>query len=280
LTQRCGALGALDEEATMTPTALAYARPSEPIHYPESDGRPMAETDEHRDEMAEIIQALQQRYLDREDVYVSGNVLIYYEEGNPAARRAPDVFVVFGVPKRKRRTYLLWKERVVPQVAIELTSKGTRNEDEKVKLALYARLGVEYCFLYDPLAEYLDPPLQGYRLRSGGRYQPMSPRAGRLPCPPLGLDLYLDEKGRLQFVDRETGTRLVRVPEALRQTTEALERREEALQQTTQALEQKDEALRQTTETLRHVEASNREMTAEIERLRAALRKARSGETE
>ena len=49
-------------------------------------------------------------------------------------------------------------------MAIELTSKGTKKEDEKTKPEIYAGLGIEYLFLYDVLGEYLKPPLQGLRL--------------------------------------------------------------------------------------------------------------------
>ena len=63
------------------------------IVYPESDGKPMAETDVHRDLMVDSIQMLQHHFRD-EPVYVSGNLLIYYEEGNIRKSVSPDVFVV------------------------------------------------------------------------------------------------------------------------------------------------------------------------------------------
>ncbi len=69
------------------------------IFYPESDGKPMAETDKHRDLMTDFIQMLKQHFENVNDVYVSGNLFLYYEEGNPRKVIAPDVFVVFGVEK-------------------------------------------------------------------------------------------------------------------------------------------------------------------------------------
>ena len=50
--------------------------------YPTSDGKPMAETDAHRDLMTAIIQMLRAFYKARRRVYVSGNLLIFYEAGN------------------------------------------------------------------------------------------------------------------------------------------------------------------------------------------------------
>lgn len=49
------------------------------IEYPEADGRPMAEADLHRDLMFYVIHLLR-RYLAGQQVYVSGNLLLYYEE--------------------------------------------------------------------------------------------------------------------------------------------------------------------------------------------------------
>ncbi|MCE7937811.1 Uma2 family endonuclease [bacterium] len=174
------------------------------IDYPESDGKPMAETDLHRDEMVELIGLLKQRYADVPDVYVSGNLLLYYEEGNPRASVAPDVFVVFGVPKARRRVYKLWSEGVPPAVVIEVTSRKTRREDLLSKMALYAELRVAEYYLYDPAGEYLRPPLQGFRLE-GEVYAVMAPdESGALRSERLAVGLRLDH-GRLELLDPVTG---------------------------------------------------------------------------
>jgi len=46
--------------------------------YPTTDGRPMAETDLHRDLMVDLIRTLQAYYQADEQVYVSGNLLVFY----------------------------------------------------------------------------------------------------------------------------------------------------------------------------------------------------------
>ena len=76
------------------------------IFYPESDGKPMAETDTHRKLMMDFILMLEDYFENNDDVYVSGNLLMYYEEGNRRKSISPDVFVVFGVEKKLRNTYL------------------------------------------------------------------------------------------------------------------------------------------------------------------------------
>jgi Uma2 family endonuclease len=199
------------------------------VEYPEADGRPMAETDLHRDLMFYVINLLR-RYFTGQQVYVSGNLLLYYEEGNPRKSVAPDCFVVWGVAPHRRNIYKLWEEGQGPKVVFEVTSKTTQREDQLHKMGLYARLGVEEYYLYDPTADYLDPPLLGY-LRAGGGFVPMQPQnqelvLGGLAFPPepgeppeyvsplLGLRLALDEHNVLRFYDVETGQSLLTDEEA------------------------------------------------------------------
>ena len=131
------------------------------IDYPETDGQPMAETPEHRDVMIDAIQVLRRHFAHRPDVYVSGNMMMYYEEGEPRRCVSPDVFVAVGVEDKDRRTYLLWREAKGPDFVLEVTSKSTRRNDQVTKRALYEWMGVSEYVLYDPLGEYLNPPLQG-----------------------------------------------------------------------------------------------------------------------
>jgi Uma2 family endonuclease len=184
------------------------------IHYPESDGKPMGETDVHINALICLREALRDHFRDDPRMYVAGSMLLYYEEGNPAACVAPDVFAVQGVAKGERRTYRLWEEGQAPVVVFEITSRGSRLEDLGTKRAIYAMLGVREYFLYDPLGEYLRPPLQGYRLQEG-EYQRIPPGAeGRLVSQALSLELRLED-GRLRVFNPATGERLLTPAEAL-----------------------------------------------------------------
>src|SRR5205085_5324109 len=78
--------------------------------YPTSDGKPMAETDKHRELMGALIAILKAFFQAHPRVYVSGNLLIFYEPDNKRRHVSPDVFVVKGVPKGDRLNYLVWKE--------------------------------------------------------------------------------------------------------------------------------------------------------------------------
>ncbi|HEX7180596.1 MAG TPA: Uma2 family endonuclease [Thermoanaerobaculia bacterium] len=144
------------------------------LEYPDSDGKPMAETDLHLEEMVYLRETFKERFADVPDVYVAGNLLFYYEKGRPKSVCAPDLFVVQGIPKGLRRTYLLWKERKAPCLVVEVTSDSTRRKDTGFKKRLYAQLGVTEYFLFDPYGDYLNPNLVGFRL-TNGRYRPAQP---------------------------------------------------------------------------------------------------------
>ena len=141
------------------------------VVYPERDGKPMGETDVHRRWIMWLIIMLQQYYANQQ-VYVTGDLLFYYEEGNPRRFVVPDVFVVLDHPPGDRRVYKLWEEGKAPNIIFEITSPSTKQMDQVAKVQLYAMLGVQEYFLFDPLNEYLRPPLQGYRL-AGGSYEPI-----------------------------------------------------------------------------------------------------------
>ncbi len=153
--------------------------------------------------MIDLRTALDNFFRNQPDVYVSGNLLVYYVEGDPKKRVAPDVFVVRGVEKRQRRIYKLWEEGVAPQVVIELTSRQTWREDLQEKWRLYEQFGVEEYFIFDPEYDYLDEPLVGYRLKDG-KYKALAARDGRLRSKVLGLEL-VDTGETLRLFDPRSG---------------------------------------------------------------------------
>ena len=77
------------------------------IAYPTRDGRPMGETDLHRKKMQDLIDMLDDHFAGDPNIYVSGNLLVFYERGDKRKHVSPDVFVVRGVPKRPLRDHYL-----------------------------------------------------------------------------------------------------------------------------------------------------------------------------
>jgi Uma2 family endonuclease len=210
------------------------------IDYPESDGKPLGETPRHRQEIVDLIYVLEQRYREMPDVCVEGNMFLYYERGNRGAAVCPDVFLVKGVDKKARDTFKVWEEgNHVPSLVIEVTSASTCDEDLIDKKATYANLGVEEYFLFDPLGEYLSPPLQGFRLL-GNRYRPIQPEPdGSLRMMTTGLKIQREGQ-RARLVDAATGEPLRRMEEV----TESERRNAKALRAAEARAAQKAEALR------------------------------------
>ncbi len=223
------------------------------VDYPTSDGKPMAETDIHRTLMIALIQTLQAHFAADPSAYVSGNLLLFYEEGNRRKHVSPDVFVVLGVGMRLRDHYLMWEEGKGPDLVIELTSKTTRSEDVKKKMDLYRDvLRVAEYFLFDPLQDYLRPSMQGFRLVEG-RYEPIEAVDGRLPSEVLGL--HLERAGsELRLLDPATGRWLLTPEErAEAERTRAEAERAQALAERTRAdqAEVENARLREELEALR-----------------------------
>ena len=160
------------------------------VIYPTRDGKPMGETDKHRELMTYLIAALKVHFMGQPNVYVSGNNFVFWEEGNPKSRISPDAYVVFGAEDRLRDSYMSWKEGgLLPSVVVEITSRSTQSEDVEIKLPLYEQIlkTPEY-FLFDPTGGYLKPRLQGYRLEDG-QYIRLEAKNGRLHSQQLQLDL-------------------------------------------------------------------------------------------
>jgi Uma2 family endonuclease len=239
--------------------ATVPSRRSNPVvDYPDSDGKPIAETPRHRDDMMDLIKTTDAWLADDPMTYVSGNMLMYYVPGDRRRHVVPDVFAVWGVPRVRvpqRRYFLVWEEKA-PGVIIELTSASTRDEDLHVKFEIYQDIiKVQEYFLFDPFGEYLDPPLRGYRLRRG-RYGAIRPVQGRLPSKLLGL--HLEAAGEeLRLYDPARGLWLPTPQEAQEQA--------EAGWQQAEAGRQQAEAERQ------RVEAENLALRQELDALRRRL---------
>lgn len=172
------------------------------IDYPESDGKPMGETELHRNWTIRIQDILRQRYRGQ-SVYVASDLLLYYEEGSPTKFVVPDCFVVQNCATHLRRTFQTWKEGRVPDVVIEVTSQSTSRADMIDKPVVYEMMGVQEYFLFDPTSDYLKSSLQGYRLIDR-QFREISPIDGRLRCLTLGVDLSVHDQD-LQIFDFETG---------------------------------------------------------------------------
>ena len=239
------------------------------VHYPSSDGKPMAESDFQRTPLMYAVGGLRRHFRRRRDVYVSGNLLIYYEEGVPGAVVAPDVFVVLGAANEDRSSYRLWTEPKGPDFVLEITSRTTYREDQGKKREVYQTLGVPEYWQYDPTGDYLEPPLQGLELIAG-EYRRLPGReladgTLALASAVLGLELRLTERG-LRFYDPQTRQEL---PD-LEETDAARERERQGRHAAERRLAQEAAARRQETAARAAAEARVAELEALLRRERGS----------
>jgi Uma2 family endonuclease len=203
----------------MSMTSQTVEQALSPVEYPSEDGEPMAETEIHVLAIFQLYELLRDLLgANRPQDYVAANMFWYWEEGNPKARRAPDVMVIKGVGPGPRRSFFSWRENnAVPCCIVEMASESTWRENLYEKRRLYAELGVREYVIFDPENLYLRPPLCGYRLDAHGRYVMLElDGEDRLHSEELGV--YLRAEGTmLRLIDAGTGQPILTREERLEQ---------------------------------------------------------------
>lgn len=158
------------------------------IFYPESDGKPVAETEIHINTIFNLYGILRNYFSDKTDVAVIADMMFYYEEGNSNKSIAPDVMVIKGVHKNLRRVFKLWEENV-PEVIFEISSRKTRNADFEKKYLLYESFGVKEYYIFDPEYDYLSKePLFAFHLKDK-LFKKMKIEKGKIFSPSLNLEI-------------------------------------------------------------------------------------------
>ncbi len=87
--------------------------PEDDIFYPDEDGERMAASDFQRDPLTYCVEALKAHFEAEPDVYVSGDLLIYYERHRPqipAKSVATDVYDIISIKENRRRIYKIRDE--------------------------------------------------------------------------------------------------------------------------------------------------------------------------
>ena len=174
------------------------------------DGKPRAESVEHRQAMTYAIFALQIHFRNHADVLVSGNDFVHFVEGDRRRYFPPDCYVVFGVyPNKSRDNFKTWEDEASPAVVFKFTSKETKREDIGSKRRDYEQfLKTPEYYLFDPKGEYLKPRLQELILEDGTFRDLALDQNNRLYSP--ALDLYLGYEGeQFRFYDPKTGIALI-----------------------------------------------------------------------
>ena len=191
---------------------------TDPLYPPNEEPRP----DGMRQEIVitQQLHVFRELFRERSDVVMSTNNFIYYEQGNPRARIAPDWYVSFGVNPEaiiSRESYLLWEVGKVPEFVLEIASRSTWRNDLGRKRDLYAALGVAEYWRFDPTGNrYYPVPLAGERLVEG-EYYPIDTATGADGVI-FGYSLELDvticwDNGEFRLRNPRTGEDILRYDE-------------------------------------------------------------------
>ena len=277
------------------------------IHYPSSDGKPLADDTWQANAMISKYYMLTVYFEGDPNTFVGMDLLLYYTKDKPEDVVAPDVFVVFGAPDNYRHNYKVWEEGKVPDFVLEVASKSSADKDLGSKKNTYERMGVkEYC-VFDPQGGLHWPRLQLFQLE-GGVYEQVSMRGDpdgplAVTSETLGLELrfeddrlrlwnpktreYLlehseDHKGRLEEHAgrlKEQAGRLEERAGRLEERAGRLEERAKRIQaekRADQAQQEANQARQETDQARRRAEAeflARRESEAKIAELEDRLRR-------
>ncbi len=227
-----------------------------PVFYPESDGKPMAETDVHRSLLLSLVGVFQYVFP---DAYVSGNICLYYEEGNPKKMISPDVLLCRSQHREMKRVYFAWESNAQLDLVIELSSKSTKKTDHHKKKRLYAEiLQVPYYVIFDPEAWTLDA-----FVLQGDEYQDLPIKNGRCHLDALNVSVGIDPDVYLRVFDHQ-GTPVLTTDE---RAENAEERAENAEERAENAEERAENARKQATQ----YQQENQDLREELEALRRQL---------
>ncbi|MBE9203248.1 Uma2 family endonuclease [Synechocystis salina LEGE 06099] len=184
---------------------------------------PEMESSLHSDQLMLLVACLNWLWRDRQDYFIGANLTIYFSRQQLKNRdfRGPDFFLVKGVKKTPRPSWVVWEEDgQYPNLIIELLSDSTASTDRSLKKQLYQdRFRTPEYFWFSP--DTLE--FEGFRL-VGHRYE-------SIPLTETGkrwseeLELFLGvENGQLRYFFLDEA--LVPTPQEAAETAQQLLQRE------------------------------------------------------
>ena len=124
--------------------------PKQPIIYPESDGKPIADNSIQFSYITTFKGGFDIMYADDSNIFIAGDMLWYPVEGHPEIRTAPDVMIALGRPKHDRGCYKQWEEGYAPpQVVFEIWSPKNTETEKDEKFNFYNHYGVKEFYAFD-----------------------------------------------------------------------------------------------------------------------------------
>lgn len=198
----------------------------EEVIFPQGDllsDEPPLETELHLRQLILLIQSLELWWRDRQDFYAFGNLTIYYSPHQRKSEnfRGPDFFVVLGVERKPRKSWVVWEEGgKYPNMIVEILSPTTAETDRGLKKGIYQDIfrTPDY-FWFDP--ETLE--LKRFQLISGEYQELQFNENGWLWSQQLGLYLgiyqsqlrFFTPEGKLVPTPEETAERMAQKLQAM-----------------------------------------------------------------
>ena len=161
-----------------------------------------------------IAHLLWERYEDRPDVFISGEVYVSYDITDGNRRVGPDLFIAFDVNVAGIReglpNYWIWEVGKAPDFVMEVASPSTAENDLGWKRELYQRIGVQEYWRFDPTGgELYGRTMVGERLVDGEYEEYPVERsddgAERSHSGLLGVVFYWDGVQEFDVLDPATG---------------------------------------------------------------------------
>ena len=202
---------------------LAWPREREvPVQYPESSETAVSHGSHHSTAVISLRNALDYHFRDRPDVFVSGGLGVWFEDGNLADVAQADVLVALGTLRGERRWYYVWVEGKPPDFVCDVISgnfgdwwvDGIRGE--------WQRMGVPEILVYDLGYNGAPSKMRMRRLEHGGYLDVQPDDRGEFKSRILGLGIRLDGD-QFRVRDLESGKQVPAMLELARELR--LERR-------------------------------------------------------
>ena len=236
---------------TTAVASVEHTLPSvaESVHYPDSDGHFLPDNPLQARAVMNARFALEHHFDKVDNVVLEGDMFMYYEEGNPAASIAPDVYVVLDHDLGDRGVYKFWEEGKAPDFALEVISPSSQIRNAKEKRALYEQLGIGEYFLFQPNPLKRGRRLVGYRLW-GNTYEAVPEEPDGTVCSEaLGVSFRVEGKN-LRVRNLATGQDYAWIEEN-RRNLEAVQADAQVAREETQAAREETQAARKETQAAR-----------------------------
>ena len=209
-----------------------------PVVYPSDEPRTFSTW--HKWALLYARPALQLHFGADGDIFVAADFFVYYVEGDPTKRVAPDVMAAWGIRRPPRSSYRVWDVGRAPEFVLDVLAEDRHLAEARGKRRIYEEMGVREYFVYDPLGRTMASQPGGRRLRgerlAGGVYRELPREAdGSIRSEVLGLALRVKRREtspewrQLRFRIPETGEDLPTASEERALRIEAEQRTESAL---------------------------------------------------